>query len=124
MSKYVRVVTQIVILFLYSFLGTFIVQSLHIKFPGSIAGLLLLLLSLHFKIIPVNLIRDGAGFLLAIFPLFFIPATVGVMNYPELVSLQGLLLVVTVIISTIFTIGVSGRICQYMENKESVKETM
>lgn len=124
MSKYVRVVAQIIILFLYSFLGTFIVESLHIKFPGSIVGLLLLLLSLQFKIIPVNLIRDGAGFLLAILPLFFIPATVGVMNYPELVSLQGLLLVISVIISTIFTIGVSGRFCQYLENKESAKEPM
>ncbi|WP_313891427.1 CidA/LrgA family holin-like protein [Psychrobacillus sp.] len=124
MSKYVRVVAQIIILFLYSLLGTFIVESLHIKFPGSIVGLLLLLLSLQFKIIPVNLIRDGAGFLLAILPLFFIPATVGVMNYPELVSLQGLMLVISVIISTIFTIGVSGRICQYLENKESAKEPM
>ncbi|TQR20270.1 CidA/LrgA family protein [Psychrobacillus vulpis] len=121
MSTYIRIVLQIIIIYMFSLLGTLFVQTLHIKFPGSIVGLLLLLITLHLKITPVSLIRDGAGFLLGVLPLFFIPATVGVMKYPELLSVHGLLLILSVIISTILTIGISGRICQYLENKESSK---
>lgn len=70
---------------------------------------------------PVSLIRDGAGFLLSILALFFVPATVGVMNYPELLSIQGFLGIIAVMISTIFTIIISGRLCQYLESRESSK---
>ncbi|QFG01118.1 CidA/LrgA family holin-like protein [Psychrobacillus glaciei] len=121
MKKYIRIIFQIVILYLFSLLGSFIVHILHVKFPGSIVGLLLLFLLLHFNIILVSLIQDGAGFLLSILALFFVPATVGVMNYSELLSVHGFLVVLAVLFSTIFAIIISGRICQYLENKEASK---
>ena len=62
--------------------------------------------------------------MLAFLPLFFIPATVGVMNFPELFSFQGLLLLVSVIISTILTIILSGKLCQYIEENEIRKESI
>ncbi|MEI4771208.1 CidA/LrgA family holin-like protein [Psychrobacillus sp. FJAT-51614] len=120
--NYLRVIFQILILYMFSFLGTLLVEGLHIKFPGSIVGLILLFLGLYFKLIPVSLIKDGAGFLLSVLTLFFVPATVGVMNYPELLSFHGLLLILSVIISTIFTIIISGRVGQYLENKVALKE--
>lgn len=124
MSKYIQIFYQVIILFLYSFTGKIIVETLGINFPGSILGLLMLFISLYFKIIPVSLISSGAGFLLGIMPLLFIPSTVGVMNFPEFFSLHGFLLVVIVILSTIITIAVSGRVCQYIESKESIKESI
>ncbi|MFF2752336.1 CidA/LrgA family protein [Psychrobacillus sp. NPDC058041] len=121
MKRYIRVIIQVGILFIFSLIGTLIVHSLHIKFPGSIVGLILLFISLYFKLIPVSFIKEGAGFLLSILALFFVPATVGVMNYPELLSVHGFLVLIAVMVSTIFTIVVSGRICQYLENKEGSK---
>ena len=47
-----------------------------------------------------ELIKDGAGFLLAFLALFFIPATVGIMDYPELLSWAGLGMVLAIVIST------------------------
>ncbi|MFJ8066260.1 CidA/LrgA family protein [Psychrobacillus sp. NPDC096426] len=122
MKKYIRIVLQILILYLFSLLGSFIVQILHIKFPGSIVGLLLLLGCLHLKIIPVHLIKDGAGFLLGILALFFVPSTVGVMNYPELLSINGVFLISSVIVSTVLTIIITGRVCQYLEGRKSGEE--
>ena len=122
MKKYIRIVLQICILYLFSLLGSFIVQILHIKFPGSIVGLLLLLGCLYLKIIPVTLIKDGAGFLLGVFALFFVPSTVGIMNYPELLSLNGIFLVSSVMISTVLAIIVSGRLCQYLEGRKPGEE--
>ena len=86
MVKVIRIVFQVIILYFFSFLGSWIVQILSLQFPGSIVGLLLLFVCLYFRIIPVELIKDGAGFLLAFLALFFIPATVGIMDYPELLS--------------------------------------
>lgn len=119
MKKIIRIILQVFILYLFSLLGSFIVQILHIKFPGSIVGLLLLLGCLYLKIVPVQLIKDGAGFLLGFLALFFVPSTVGVMNYPELLSINGLFLVLSVIISTLITISVTGFLCQKLENKQS-----
>ena len=122
MKKYIRIVLQICILYFFSFLGTFVVEMLHIKFPGSIVGLLLLLGCLHLKIISVQVIKEGAGFLLGILALFFIPSTVGVMNYPELMSINGILLVLSVIISTVLTILITGKLCQYLEGRKAGEE--
>ncbi|MGE7934189.1 CidA/LrgA family protein [Viridibacillus arvi] len=119
--KWVRIIFQMVILYVFSFIGTTIVNLLGVKFPGSIVGLLILLALLLSKIMPVSLIEEGAGFMLAILPLFFVPATVGVINYPELLSLHGILLLLTVIASTICTIIISGRICKIIEKKEKLE---
>ena len=122
MVRVIRIVLQVMILFLFSFLGSWIVQTLSLQFPGSIVGLLLLFGCLYFKIIPVELIKDGAGFLLSFLALFFIPATVGIMNYPQFISWAGLGLVLSIFISTITTIVITGRFCQYLEGKMLEKE--
>ncbi|MEK5146424.1 CidA/LrgA family holin-like protein [Psychrobacillus sp. FSL K6-4615] len=122
MVKVIRIVFQVIILYLFSFIGSWIVQSLSLQFPGSIAGLLLLFVCLYFRIIPVELIKDGAGFLLAFLALFFIPATVGIMDYPELLSWAGLRMVFAIVLSTVITIIFTGRFCQYLERKLLEKE--
>ncbi len=66
-------------------------QFFHLPIPGSIIGLILLIICLSVKIIPVKMIEDGAGFLLSFLPLLFIPAMTGVINYPSLFSASGTL---------------------------------
>ena len=117
MKKVGRIIFQVIILYLFSTLGSFIVELLPFSFPGSIAGLLILLACLLLKIIPANLIKDGAGFLLAFLALFFVPATAGIMDYPQLASLKGVFIIIALIISTMFTIVVAGKVCQYFESK-------
>lgn len=116
-KKVGRIIFQVIILYLFSTLGSFIVELLPFSFPGSIAGLLILLACLLLKIIPANLIKDGAGFLLAFLALFFVPATAGIMDYPQLASLKGVFIIIALIISTMFTIVVAGKVCQYFESK-------
>lgn len=74
-------------------------------------------------VLNVKLIQDGASFLIAFLTLFFIPSTVGVIEYPELLSTAGIILVVAVIISTAIAFIVTGKVSQMIERKESgVKE--
>lgn len=113
--KIIRIVLQVAVLYAFCFIGTVIVDFLHIPLPGSIIGLVLLLIGLLTKVIPDWFIKEGAGFLLSILTLLFIPATVGIMNYPELLSGYGVLLVMIVLISTVFTLVLTGKIARRME---------
>ncbi len=122
MKKIVFILFQIVFLYLFSFLGTLIVEMLSIPFPGSMLGLILLFICLQLKIIPVSYIKDGAGFLLAFLALFFVPATAGIMEYPHFLSWTGGLMLFSLIASTIFTIFITGRVCEFFLKKWTKEE--
>ncbi len=115
--KYIIIAIQILVLYLFSALGEIISTVFQLPLPGSIIGLLLLFICLYYKIIPAMYIKNGAVFLLAVLPLFFIPATVGVIQYPELLSSKGMFLIILVIISTLMTIIVAGRVSEVYEEK-------
>lgn len=114
----IRTIAQIGIIILFYLTGEFIVAVTGIIIPGSIIGLVILWLALYFKILNVKYIQNGASFMLAFLTLFFIPSTVGVINYPELLTLSGGLFVLAVIMSTIFALVITGKISKFIERKE------
>lgn len=120
--KFLIIVLQIGILYIFSFIGKAIQNLFHLMIPGSIIALILLFVCLCLKIIPVKFIEQGAGFLLSILTLFFIPATVGIMNYPSLLSVQGAMLFIVILLSTIITIAIAGRASQFFEKKAKNRE--
>ncbi|MGE7997110.1 CidA/LrgA family protein [Lysinibacillus sp. NPDC093190] len=122
LKRVVFIIVQIGILYIFYYMGVGIVALLHVPLPGSVIGLLLLALALNFKIIKVEYIQDGAGFLIGVLTLFFIPATVGVIDYPELFSTTGLLIMLAVIASTLISIYVTGLLSQMVEKKELAKK--
>ncbi|MGG0668913.1 CidA/LrgA family holin-like protein [Lederbergia citrisecunda] len=115
--RILTIVFQICILYIFSYIGTVIQNFFDLIIPGSIIGLLLLFTCLCLKIVPVKWIEDGAGFLLRLLMLFFIPTTVGVMNYASLLSLHGALFILAVLASTIISIAITGTAGQFFEKK-------
>ncbi|UNL87405.1 CidA/LrgA family holin-like protein [Priestia koreensis] len=115
--KIIRIIIQIMILYVFSFVGEYVHQISHLPIPGSIIGLLLLFILLLCKVIPVKIIEDGSSFLLAFLPLLFIPAITGIMKYPSLFSLNGAILFFIIIASTILTMIVAGFVSQFLEQK-------
>ncbi|HET9571746.1 MAG TPA: CidA/LrgA family protein [Bacteroidales bacterium] len=91
------------ILFFY-FLGELL--SLLIKgfLPGSIIGMMLLFLSLFFKLLNPENVRATATAITKNMAVFFIPAAVGLMAYGELVSKNLTAIVLAISISTLLTI--------------------
>lgn len=121
--RIIRTIAQISILWVFYYIGVLIVEWTNIFIPPSIIGLVLLWVLLMMNIINVKLIQDGASFLIAFLTLFFIPSTVGVVEYPELLTLSGGLLVLAVFVSTVVVIIVTGKVSQFIERKEQeVKE--
>lgn len=120
--KIFKIIIQIFFLYLLTLVGDVIVQFLQLPLPGSIIGLIILLILLHMKILPKAFIADGAGFLLPLLTLLFIPATAGVVNHPELLSWYGLTLLFITIVSTIFTMAFTAKIAQKLELAESKEQ--
>ncbi len=116
-----RILIQILILFIFYFVGDLIVTLLNIKFPGSIVGLVLLWTCLYFKWLDVRFVLDGASMLIAFLTLFFIPSTVGIVQYPELLTKSGVLLIIAVVISSIFAFVFTGKLGQVLEKMEEKK---
>lgn len=116
--KWLKIIVQLALLFVFNEIGKWLVEALNLVLPGSIMGLILLWLCLFFNIIKVEWIEAGAGFLLMYLTLFFIPTTIGVIDYPELLSGAGLYLMLAVVISTLFAIAVAGVSTKYLEKKE------
>lgn len=115
--RFLNILLQVGILYIFSFVGTVIQNFFHLVIPGSIIGLLLLFICLCLKIIPSKWIKNGADFLLSILMLFFIPTTVGIMKEPSLFSIHGALFVIAVLLSTIISIAITGTAGQFLEKK-------
>jgi len=115
--KILIIVLQICILYIFSFVGTVIQNVFDLIIPGNIIGFLLLFLCLCLKIVPVKFIENGASFLLRILMLFFIPVTVGLINYPSLLSIHGALFFSAVLVSTVISIAITGTAGQFFEKR-------
>lgn len=122
MRKFIKIIVQIAVLCVFNELGQLIVNTFNLVLPGSIMGLILLWLCLYTKLIKVEWIETGAGFLLMYLTLFFIPTTIGVIEYPELLSAPGLYLMAAVIVSTMVTIAITGIVSKWLEKKEVHRE--
>lgn len=120
--KYVKIVLQILVLYGFVFVGNWLQELLHLPLPGSIIGLLLLLASLSLNVFQLEWIESGSYFLLSYLPLYFIPATVGVMNYGHVFAGKGFLLIPITMISTFLTMWISSYFSQFLAKKSAKKE--
>ncbi|WP_128083560.1 CidA/LrgA family protein [Paenibacillus sp. DMB5] len=84
--KIIRIIAEVGVLYVFYLAGDVLQKLLHLPVPGSIVGLLLLFVLLLLKIVPVKLIENGSSFILAYLPMFFIPATAGIMNHLDIFS--------------------------------------
>ena len=116
---------EFIIIFIINYIGTIISKTLALPIPGTIVGLLLLFALLYYKIIKLNMIENVANFLLANMTIFFMPPTVKIMDSYQLLQGNFIKFVVLIIVSTVITMGVTGKVVQFMiehlERKEKKK---
>lgn len=117
--RVIQIILQIGILWIFYYAGVLIVELTGIFIPASIIGLVLLWVAMLLNIVNVKWIQDGAGFMIGFLTLFFVPTTVGVIEYPELLTKDGALLVLAVVLSTIITIVCTGKVSLFVEKKEN-----
>ena len=102
------------ILYLILFLGNYIAVLLPVGVPGSIWGLLLLFFGLITKLIKYQWIFLGASLLIRYMALLFIPVSVGIIKYSDLLLAQANVLLIPNIISTCVTLVIIALLGNYL----------
>ena len=122
MVKAINIIVQIGILYVLFLIGEWIADIFNLLIPGSVIGMILLLGLLFIRGVKLEWIEQGAGFMVRHLTFFFIPATVGIMQYYDVFAGKGFLLVIIVLISTILVMIVSGlmgqQIWQRMQHRD------
>jgi holin-like protein len=114
--KIAKIIFQIFIITIFLFLGSAVKSLIDIPIPGSMVGLLLLLMALGLNIVKLKWIEQGANWLLAELLLFFVPSAVGIVNYEEMMSWQGIESLLLVGLSTIIVISTTAYVAEKINN--------
>lgn len=85
--------------------------------PGSVLGMLLLFAALSLKVIKVEDIEPACNFLIDNMLFFFVPIGVGVVVSFGIISDNLLPIVLSVSVSTIIVMGITGYVAQKMEKR-------
>lgn len=114
---------QFLIIIAFSFAGELLHYFLPLPIPASIYGIILLFVALELKVIKVRDIRETSSFLIAVMPVMFIPAAVGLIDSWKSIGDAWLQYIVVTVLSTFIVMGVSGWITQFVirRGKEAKK---
>ncbi|MCC8147169.1 MAG: CidA/LrgA family protein, partial [Bacteroidales bacterium] len=104
------------------FLGEVLSLLINGFIPGSVLGMILLFLSLFFKIIKPGYVKDAATVITKNMAVFFVPPAVGLMSYAGILSKSIWAISFSIIISTVLIIIVVALIQEYFENCKIRKE--
>lgn len=104
------------------FIGTWIQQAFSLFIPGSVIGLVLMFILLSTGILRAQWIESGARFMMNHLVLFFIPATVGLLNYYHLFAGKGIFLVIITMVSTFIVMVASGLISESFAKRKGFKQ--
>lgn len=98
-------------------IGEILANVLPFPVPASVYGLVLLLAALKLGVFKLEEVREAGKFLIAIMPMLFIPAAVGVMElWDELGAMLAPCLIATGPI-TMFVMGVTGIVTQNVQRR-------
>ena len=75
-----KYITQFLIILAFSFAGEALHAMLPLPIPASIYGIVMLFVALQMKWVKVKDVREVSTFLIAVMPVMFIPAAVGLVT--------------------------------------------
>ena len=107
--KYLR---QFLIIALVSLAGEGLRALIPLPIPGSVYGLVLMLVLLFTRLLRVEQVRETSTFLIEIMPVMFIPAAVGLLDSWTALRPVFVPVIVITVVTTVFVMGVTGRVTQ------------
>ena len=118
----IRIILHILILYGFYYTGVWIQKTFDLFIPGSIIGMLLLFTLFATKMMKPKWIEQGTLLLLRHMPLLFLPVTVGILNFLDVFSGRGFLLIIIALISTLMVMVTSGITSQYLAVRKERRE--
>lgn len=124
---------QLFWILLFSFMGEFLSLISPVAVPGSVIGMVLLFVALHFKWVKMVQVEEVGTWLTDNMAIFFVPAGVGLMTNFDILGDIWWQLLVTIFITTTLMIAFVAVIVQWFKRRtdkknqqkpQSVKEAM
>ena len=115
-----KILEQVLRILVICVLGEVVANMLTIPFPGSVLAMIILFLCLIFKLIKVEQIDIAADFLLKNMVLLFIPSTVSIISYVDIlegVVFKFLFICIITTIITFFCTAYSVKLTMYIIDK-------
>ncbi|MFZ7233791.1 CidA/LrgA family protein [Avibacterium avium] len=122
MLKLFYFLRSVAILYLMLLLGELIISVLPLGIPASIWGLVLLFLCLSLQIIKVDWILQGSRLINRYMAVLFVPISVGIMEYSELLFSKAKVLLIPNIIATFLTLILVGLLSDYLFAQRSFRK--
>lgn len=116
--KYIK---QLLIIFIFSFIGDVLNHLIPLPIPASIYGMVLLFIALSTKLIKLKQVETTAEFLLSIMLIFFVPASVGIIDTFFAHGSSILPIVVIAFISTLAVMAATGLVSQFVIRSKGKK---
>lgn len=112
-----KYVIQFLIIIAFSFVGELLHFLLPLPIPASIYGIVLLFVALETRVVKERHIREVSGFLIAVMPVMFIPAAVGLMDSWGAIGARWLQYVTVMVVTTFVVMAIAGYATQYLVRK-------
>ena len=119
LQKGVQLVRSLVILYIMLLLGNLISHYVPVGIPGSIWGLLILFIGLTTRIIRLEWIYLGSSLLIRYMAVLFVPVSVGIIKYYDLLVSKWKILLIPNILSTFLTLFIIAFFGNYLFYKQS-----
>lgn len=110
-----KTLRQLSIVLLILSVGQILQTKFNLFIPGTILGMMILLILLLTKIIKLKWIENITNVLLDHISIFFVPANVGVMVYLSQIKDVWAQILFIAIISTVVVMGVTGAVVQLID---------
>jgi holin-like protein len=117
-----KLLRELLIILVIYFAGEILSELTNITVPGSIIGMILLLILLCTKVVKLEMVDTVAKFFLEHLAFFFVPAGVGLLTSLNVIKDSWIRLVIVCILTTIITIGATALTVDFM-TKEKDKVT-
>lgn len=122
MNQVIKAVTQIIILFLISLSTNKFAVFFNLKIPGTILGIIVVFFLLQTRVIRLEWIETGANWLLSNLMLFLIPSAVGIIQYMNILSENGLSLIAVLIISSVIVMIFTGLFAENISRRKGKEQ--
>jgi holin-like protein len=109
-----KIILQVCVLLGVAMLGDKITQVFQLHVPGSMVGIIVIFLLLETKMIQLEWLESGANILIAELILFFIPSAVGVIQYREMMLVNGVRFGIVIFLSTVTVMMCTGFLAEFI----------
>lgn len=105
---------EFIIIFLINYTGIIISNIFNLPIPGTIIGMILFFILLYTGLLKTQKVENAVNALLMNMTILFLPPAVRILDSIHLLSGQFIKVLILIIITTFITMGITGKVVQFM----------